>query len=216
MGLKQDAWDAEVAAFDAGRTAYETARDTMLAQWTAFNTFLTDFLGGTDKTQAEWDAEVLALRRATMTKAARSEGGVIVRPAETQASFASTRGPLETALLGLEELTAQYDADPDVPNNVKAAMRRIGFGDYFIFNPAGLAYQRRDQNGNLVTSTIKAPHWWAIPNQFSGLIIRGRGEPTVEDDPANARGKLATLTPTIDDTALFTVRDDCAAIAGID
>jgi len=218
MAEKQDAWNLEVAAFDAGVTEYVTMRDGLLARWDTHNLFLNDFLGGTDKTQAEWDAEVLALRQATVTWPALFQNGVVVQPAETHMSFLRALGPCYTALQMLEDLAAQYINDDTVPNNVRNQLGRIDFVEpYFAYTPAGLIYQTELPNGTIRTKTVRPPHWWLLPNQFSTFLRRGRTEPTLEEDPARVRAIAGVrFTPAIDDADLFTARDQCAAVTGID
>lgn len=220
MGIKQDAWDARVADFDAGRSAYEAARGALLGAWANFNTFLTAFLAGASITQAEWDTKVLALRQATITKGPSFEDSVLVRLPEIQPSHFSTLSPLLAALDNLSALAEVYATDNTVPSNVRARLRQIEFSDnaeYIAYTPGAISYQVRSATNRKVRTLVgQSPHWWLVPNQYSDLILRGRAEPRVSDDPANARLKVANITPSIIDTNLFAVRDQCAAVTGID
>jgi hypothetical protein len=222
MGVKQDAWDAQVAAINAAEPAYVAARLAWIVAVGQYELFKDDFVSGTDKSQAEWDAAWLVLRQATFTKGPRWENGVIVRPAETQDSLYSTFGPIEQALQELEFLghlghpdfgDLAFRDDPAISQGTRNRIDRIPFvNDYLIITPNNQVTRRTSKSGpaGIAGQFVDAAHG----HWYQGL----KESETVVADPASSRGRMQQLDflVAISDVAAFDVRDDCAAVIGID
>lgn len=221
MGIKQDAWTTQVNLFDSGVGNYINARDDLLDSYTEFNVYLNNFLTDSGVTQQEWDSQVLNIRQKALTKSARFEDGILVRPQETQNSFQSTWSICEEALRNLRELSETYVNDLSIPNNVRNSIGQIDFDandQYIVFSPPGGVYAVKSKDGVTRFLPIQPPHYWLIINQFSSLIKAGRTEPTVGDDSTNAKTKLSGISflIVINDSAAFAVSDDARGITGID